>query len=530
MRRPRRLRVRVYEVSVGDGALPPPRVGAITDFPVGFVEADSPYAPGRRRDAEIMTIRGELELRDTEPFEYRDDDSGTAHWMWQGLVRGDGWTATWTGPRPLTGPVELTGYFGSSLSYDNEGRVRGRITRVQIISQASRCVGDTGKLADEKPCHYRDVELAPFSHHDADPFDIGGVQYRDIATVIDLDLDDVPPRTLRPQVLPGDVSSVDAAVWVADSELPIVARIDTSTDRATEYVLPGRGDTYRRVAATPSGCWVAGRDALYRITHGAGAYRVTDAGACSSAASGETLLAQHVSGAWMIHTPDGPPRPVDVPDDELIGNIGIDSSTGDFILLMRWAADQGQWLRLVCISQSGDVRVGPGFAPPDRRGRRPFFAGTSPLRMFYGGVVVTINDDLTLGPPDRLPKEPIIGGAFGDNAWILTFRARRFADDLRTQWWPLPAPADPTTPLPTDALLTILDPATLTPQTSRFVDQPRSVGAQQRDAWICDRGRLRRISLESTNSQGDAAIDDIDMSALITESVPPATTDTTSTP
>lgn len=530
MRRPRRLRVRVYEMSVGDNALPPPRVGTVTDFPVSFDEAGSPYDPGRRRDAEIMTIRGELELRDTEPFEYRDDDSGTSHWMWRGLLRGDGWTATWTGPRPLTGPVELTGYFGSSLNYDHPGRVRGRITRVRIISQASRCVGDTWELAEDAPCHYRDVDLAPAFHHEAEPFDIGGVRYHDVATLIDLDLDDVPPRTLRPQVLPGDASSVDNAVWVADSELPIVARIDTSTDHATEYVLAGRGDTFRRVAATPSGCWVAGRDALHRITHGAGAYRVTDDGACWSAASGETLLAQHVSGVWMIHTPDGPPRPVDVPDDELIGNIGIDSSTGDFIFLMRWATDEERWLRLVRVSPSGDVRVGPGFAPPDRRGGWPFFAGTRALRMFYGGVVVTINDDLTLGPPDRLPKEPIIGGAFGDRVWILTFRARRFSDDLRTQWWPLPTPDDPSTPLPTDALLTILDPTTLTPQTSRFVDQPRSVAAQQRDAWICDRGRLLRMSLERKDSGGDAAIDDVDMSALITESVPPATTDTTIAP
>ncbi|ROZ85974.1 hypothetical protein EEB19_24365 [Gordonia sp. OPL2] len=471
-----------------------------------------------------MTIRGELELRDTEPFEYRDDDSGTAHWMWQGLLRGYGWTATWTGPRPLTGPVELTGYFGSSLNHDDEGRVRGRITRVQIISQVSRCVGDTMKLADDTACRYREVELAPFSHHDAEPCDIGGVQYRDIATLIDLDLDDVPPRTLRPQVLPGHVSSADAAVWVADSELPIVARIDTTTDHATEYVLPGRGDTYRRVAATPSGCWVTGRDALYRITHGAGASRVTDDGACSSAVSGETLLAQHVSGGWMTHTPDGPPLPVDVPADELIGNVGIDSSTGDFISLMRWATDGGRWLRLVRVSPTGDVRVGPGFAPPDRRGGRPFFAETRGLRMFYGGVVVTINDDLTLGPPDRLPKEPIIGGAFADRAWILTFRARRFSDDLSTQWWPLPAPIDPSTPLPSDALLTILDPTTLTPQTSRFVDQPRSVAAQPRDAWICDRGRLLRMSLERKDSDGEAAIDDIDISTLITESISPATT------
>lgn len=515
MRRPRRLLVRVVEMSVGDGALAPPRVGAVTDFPVGFVEVGSAFVNRRVRDAEVMTVRGVLELEDRGPFEHHDHESAVSYWMWQGLLRGDGWTATWHGTRPLTGPVELTGYFTSALNVDNPGRVRGRITRVRIISEAYRPVDDSWEVIGGAPAHYRDVQRAPHFHGDDVTATASGMSYRDTAILIDLDLDDVAPPPVRPRVVPGHVSVAgDLTVWVSDTELPVVARIDTRANDAVEYVLPGLPADFRRVYATPTGCWATEPPAVYRITAGEGAYRVADVGAAIAAVSGETLLAHHATRGWTLYAPDRPPLPVDLPDSETIGFPGVDRHTGDFVLLSRAGSTQ---LRLVRVSTSGEVSVGPVL---EQLGRHawPVLAGT-PLRILYGrGQAAIVNDDLTLGPADRLPKEPITGGGVDDDVWIETFRARRDSDDLATQWWPLPPPDDLNRTLPREPRLTILDAAALTPHVSWSVDKPRSVAADGPNIWICDRKRLFRAHRHST-----AQPVPIDVSAMITESIPPAT-------
>ena len=518
MRRRRRLLVRVFEASVGDNALAPPRVGEITDFPLSFAELGSPYTGSPVRAAEIVTVRGVLELDSSGPYEHRDHQSGDAWWMWQGLLRGDGWTATWHGTRPLTGSVELVGYLGSALNYRNSGRVRGRITRVRVVSEAYRTVGDTWEVIDDSPSHYRDVDVAPHTHRDAHTVAEDGTYYRDTATLIDLDLDNVPPKPLRPRIVPGHVSAVGNVVWVADTELPVVARIDTGIDAAVEYVLPGVATEYRRVAATPTGCWVTGPDAVYRITSGSGARVVSDVGTAQAAVSGETLLCRRLNGGeWTIHTPEQPPRTLDLPSGDALGSIGVDRSTGDFIVALRPGGRHERRLQLVRITTSGEVRTGP---ESDHQGRYgwPFFVGT-PLRVFSGeGVVATVNDDLTLGPAERLPKRLITGGAIGEHAWILTFRSRRDSDDLSAQWWPLPAPSDPFTPLPRDARLTVLDPHTLAPAAGWYLDQPRAAARQQSSLWICDRQQLVRAPIDSEESPRI-----VDVSALIAETILPAT-------
>ncbi|ORM27808.1 hypothetical protein [Williamsia sp. 1135] len=173
----------------------------------------------------------------------------------------------------------------------------------------------------------------------------------------------------------------------------------------------------------------------------------------TAAISGETLLTHDGHHAWDLHTPDLPPQQLVLPtgrDD----CVGIDRDTGDFVVALGTAGRPHWQLQLVRITIGGQVHPGPLLTPTDSRGQRPFLAG-APLRMFHGGVVATVNSDLTLGPTTRLPKGHVDGGALGENAWTMTYRST--ADPLRP-WWPLLEPADPASPLPMIPIFTILEP------------------------------------------------------------------------
>lgn len=513
MRRPSSLLVRVVEVSLGDGALAPPQVGAVTDFPLTFVESEMLlFSSDGHTAEELMTVRGVLDLDDIGPHEHQDADSRASWWMWRGLLRGDGWTATWYGRRPRIGPVELTGYFATSLDCD-PGRVRGRITRVRIISQLCQKVDDGSweSIADE-PNRYRDVDRASQVHSDAPTLRGDGSYYRDFAALIDLDIDDVPPLMLRPRVVPAIISAVDDhALWVADTELPLVTRLDTNTDEAVEYVLAACADKRRRVAATPTGCWVYG-DGLYRITTGEPAYRAGNSRIFNASVSGETLLVYDAESTWTLHSPSSDPIRVALSEGRPAA-IGIDSGSGDFVAVLNNGGSSDRRLQVLRVATTGQVAVGPRLQPPSSWAQRPFLAGT-PLRLFYGGVVSTINDDLTFGPPVRLPTNHVDGGALGEGAWILTYRSS--ADPL-TPWWPLPDPDVPTTPLPRVPILTVLDSSTLTPQVSWRVEKLRAVTSQSSMVWVTDRDHLYRLDAASSPNRPEP----VDIAALITESIAP---------
>jgi hypothetical protein len=506
------LLVRVIDISLGDGALAPPQVGAITDFPLTFYEPESPLSAQALPD-ELMTVRGVLDLDDAGPYEYRDERIGTSRWMWRGLLRGDGWTATWHGDRPLTGPVELTGYFTSSL-YVDEGHVRGRITRVRIISHPYRKVDDTWEPFANRPIRYHDVDIAPQAHSDDRTLHGDNTYYRDVATLIDLDLDDVPPLTLRPLLVPGAISAVDDdALWVTDTELPLVTRLDTHSYQAVEYVLAGRMDKGRRLAATPTGCWVYGAD-LFRITTGEPAYQVRHGRIVDASASGETLLAYDGEKSWTLHSSTGDPIRVVLPEGDRVA-IGIDCSSGDFVVVLKNGRPSDWRLQALRVTTTGQVAVGPLHRPPTVWAQRPFLAG-NPLRLFYGGVVNTINSDLTFGPAVRLPRNHVDGGGLGDDIWIVTYRS---SADPATPRWPLPDTDAPSSPLPRVPILTALDSSTLATESSWRLEKNWSVTAQPSTVWVTDRHRLWPLSSVGSPHRPTP----VDIAALLTDSIAPAT-------
>lgn len=111
MRRHRTLLVHVAEMSVMDKAMPPPRVGAVTEFPLCFSEIRSSPSDAPKRD--VVTVRGVLDLDARGPSHVADSTASEGRWWWTGVLRGDGWSATWHGERPRTGYVEVSGQFSS---------------------------------------------------------------------------------------------------------------------------------------------------------------------------------------------------------------------------------------------------------------------------------------------------------------------------------------------------------------------------------------------------------------------------------
>lgn len=90
MTRQRTLVVQIDEVAIEDGEIVPPSLGDVIEFPLRFVEQPA-------TDANTVTIRALLEASALDPvFQYTGHDS-LRRWEWNGLLRGDGWTASWRG-------------------------------------------------------------------------------------------------------------------------------------------------------------------------------------------------------------------------------------------------------------------------------------------------------------------------------------------------------------------------------------------------------------------------------------------------
>lgn len=188
MSRHRTLAVQIDELAIEDGEIPPPKIGAMLEFPLQFRELPA-------ENVDTVIIRAVLTANGRPPI-FQDAGVDSARgWQWSGVLRGDGWEASWRGFRPRSGHVELTGRFYGTLSYDIMSRVRGRVTRVQLVSTRYRRPPDSHGWAIV-PGHrsLREVTESP-RFFDTDVFmrdDVYEVD-RESGVWIELDLDDVPP-------------------------------------------------------------------------------------------------------------------------------------------------------------------------------------------------------------------------------------------------------------------------------------------------------------------------------------------------
>lgn len=165
-----------------------PRVGAVMRLPLAFSEDGLVGDPERR----IMAVQADLELASDKPRLPRGRRNTERHWQWTGLLRGDGWTATWVGSQPRSGIVEMTG--GFSVAPWARGSALGRVTHVSLVSTQYGLSGGAWVPVPDAGFRYEDVDCTPrwpnlTALHATEPNE------RVIGVLVDLNLDALPRDT-----------------------------------------------------------------------------------------------------------------------------------------------------------------------------------------------------------------------------------------------------------------------------------------------------------------------------------------------
>lgn len=482
MSRQRTMTVLVDELAIEDGAIPPPAVGAVASFPLLFCEASS-------SDPDVMTIRARLDPSPRPPMWRRAGRRTTERWQWSGLLRGDGWTATWHGTRPMTGDVEMIGQFHGVMGIDASGSVRGRVTRVQIVSLYLTRTTDHPNSWDLLPGStrtYREVEKAPRFFNDERREDSEeAVRRVEIGVLIDLDLDDVPEKPLRPRLLAADVSTSGRNVWVLDNTLPVVVHTGESRT-AAEYLIPGDVRPSRKVWATPSGCWISGPDGTYRVTVGESSRKIDEHLSTAGAVLGETFLACTFQSPWQIHQPGRDPVQLDVPGGAAVTAIADENT---FVVAARFRDEENmQRFRLIRVSLTGELDIGPPLPSSDDHDD-PSLVG-SPLSVLQGDTVLRIGSDLSVRATTRLPRRLLRAGSVGEHIWALGH------PPTGTRWWPLDGPTEYDRSRGQFWLLTLIDATSLEPVSSAPIPSSSPSLAADSDGtiWVTADGDLHTLS------------------------------------
>ncbi|MGU3291043.1 hypothetical protein [Williamsia sp. M5A3_1d] len=315
-----------------------------------------------------------------------------------------------------------------------------------------------------------------------------------VGVLVEFDLGDVPPEQPRPLVIPCDVSAHGTVVWVLDRELPVAMRIDG--DRiATEHLLPAPVEySWRKVLATPGGCWVIGSIGVIRCAPG-DRPRLVEPGAVSAGAvSGDRLLACRADGSWMLHEWDGPSILVERPHGHVSSAVG--DRDGFLVAVVTTFSDEDlrTVFRLVRVSLNGATIFGPTCLSEEGEVERPVLGG-NPTSLIVGGRLYAIDDDLQTEPVHDWPSMRFGGGSAGRYLWTVTHPTDR--PGCVGTW---AAPGRDADPVPRQYwMLNIFDGATGETLQSIpvFVSQP-SVAVDVRGAvWIVADG-LRVLSTGST--------------------------------
>lgn len=249
--RGRLVRATLDELVIADGQLSPPRVGETIEVHLTFFEDPSP------RGAESTEFRARAEPVGTgAPYE---DYSGVLRWPT--ILRGDGWAATWSAPRPMVGHVVVTG--SVAIIHDAAAAhwftpTRAAVARIRVNRLTGPMPADpeSGSLpgnawADEPMCPSGfDSQMARYETE-------GSAQA--IAVALDLDLDAAQPPRTRNDFEPGGLSALGAQLWAGDRYRPILQRRHSALPtQAEEHLLPLPVSVYSS-AITPH----AGRDGLW---------------------------------------------------------------------------------------------------------------------------------------------------------------------------------------------------------------------------------------------------------------------------
>ena len=437
---------RVYPVQIPlwlieDGSVTPPRVGDTVHWPLLF-STDNEGRP--EVESAVVTILAEATpVKDGNP---EVDSTRTRRWSTH--LQGDGWFAAWAAERPVVGTVSVRGFlwldalgqavFGTDLMH-----TRGRVCRIQVKLQRQRRVQTAMRTRWEDvadSARWIDVQACPhvFGLPERSKVLPDGSREYPVDVVVHLDLDTAQPPTPRPRLVAGSSAVSGRTLWVADEQLPVVARLDLDLAApAVQTVLPlpvatSHPTTQHHLSVYPDtqGCWVLTRDHRYRIDqHSPEAVLDTEPlgewSACAYDGHVMLILGQR---STLIH-PDGRRIALDLPKWDSIPVIAQRrSSDPRFVVALRKAdvpmrpnryggADAQYIYRLVTISDTGDVTVGPDVEFTSRVDAVGIVDGQ--IWVVTQSAIHTFADDLTPHTVLNASRLGLEAGFVQNQLWIL---------------------------------------------------------------------------------------------------------------
>ncbi|MBS4101052.1 hypothetical protein [Tsukamurella paurometabola] len=437
------LRVSLASWMLSDGSPPPPVVGEIGEYVIGFREEGVPDPS----DAGVTELSAEAIPRGAPSVTGRDDDR---RMRWPTTLRGMGWEVSWGAPRPVIGPVRVRGtVYADYVYHPNPIRVRGRILRVRVASVLARRTTDTEPFVHVPGTYeYRDVTACP-QWLDSSVTDDHEHRY-EFAAVVDLDLADAPLTAPQPRISPDSVAVDGDRSWVIDSTLPIVVALDLADENApTEHLLPGAvttKDAYEipTVWACEGACWAFRSDGVFRIADGAVTH-VSTSPVDSVIDGGDTALIalredRNIVQLYRIGIGDA-----EVGESLYSGDApewGIATESGFLLLTCNGEmAPEDRTHRLVRVGEAGEITVGPVL---DDVGPNPDGFGGAPPRVFTGGmfgdpIALDVRPNLTVTRSAR--TAPRFGSVrtIGNDLYVVCHRPDGTGAD---GWWPLDGPCE----------------------------------------------------------------------------------------
>ncbi len=378
----RRLPVLVTELAIGDGEAALPVVGEIGRYWLLFAET-SPD----ERDPSIVTVEVDVEplddgvpLRQPAPSAALPPENERC-WEWRLFVRGDRWSATWYSRRPAVGRQRLTGRLLGDLGYATTGSARGgRILRARVVSDTYRLLEQpaTGpkrhprwiqvpRHPDAPRCGRGDRRLPRRHQAGTAPSRRGGGRGSGMRG---------GAGRSGPRRRTGLVGAAEHRARRGFGARPrrmgcgprtaVVIRMVEQHDIA-EYLLPARvfaspAHRPRWLHADAAGCWVVGRDGIFRCGLDGTGIRIDDGPVGGSVACEGVLLSWHRSGehtALTVRWPDG--RHEDL--EPVHGRVGpAGTHAGGFVAVVNTETEGGH-SQLLEVGLDASTRLGPRLAP-----------------------------------------------------------------------------------------------------------------------------------------------------------------------
>ena len=413
--RPHRVvAVLLESLAVQDGHTAAPVVGEHAAVVLGFSESSGD--PG---EVGVATYRVRAEpvpgWRQLVEGKRWDDTTYQVAPTWRTVLHGEGWTASWTAPRPVTGNLELRGTLTGDWTYGVSRLTRGRVLRARMVGGRIERTGphSTGWVPGAAAV-LREVEVGT-GFADGMTIDPGappgpGVKARVLAdppvrehgVQLDFDLDDMATPALRAPFWAGAVAADGADLWLVDRSLPTLLRLrgGVVVDWVSwpGMVLTGEGPR-RALHADAAGCWITGPDGTVRADLTGWVHVVDETPVRHAAATADGTLAlacdENQDHATTLRILRVGGDQVEVP---ITGNVVVSLAAHPNGFLLALTGRDSVYAHL---NLDGHLTLGPRLDPAVHAGTR-FFSGS------LGVVRPPRQDD----PPGRRgPHEPPCRGS-----------------------------------------------------------------------------------------------------------------------